>query len=249
MSNASASALRRLDWRAVAAEVLQWTRHTMMMVGFFVAAAATYLVLHQQAVARIETSAVRWVVERQAAVAALQAIGLDAAPAVDASAEPGLDRRQKAVAAWLSRRYNIAPLAMDQLVSSAWQIGRQEQLDPTLLLAVMAVESSFNPYARGAVGATGLMQVKPTAGADVVAAGAAAAAAVDPTANVRLGAAALKDAIARGGSLQAGLRMYVGSDASDDAYADRVLAERARLQAIAAGRSLISTGSAGRNAG
>ncbi len=70
-----------------------------------------------------------------------------------------LNRQQAAVAHWISRRYQVAPEPVSRLVQEAWAVGQKAQLDPTLILAIMAVESSFNPFAQSPVGAQGLMQV------------------------------------------------------------------------------------------
>lgn len=229
-------------WRSVASEVLAWTHNTLMMVGFFVVAAGMYLYVQPQALTMLEHGVGQWEAARKAALDELRALGQPqvaeaATPPAAAAAGPELSRAQLAVAEWLSRRYNIAPLAMRQLVSSAWQVGRQENLEPTLILAVMAVESSFNPYAQSAVGATGLMQVMAKVHSDKFAPYGGTDASIDPDANVRVGALVLKDAITRGGSLKAGLRMYVGatSTATEGGYAAKVLAEQARLRQVAAG--------------
>ena len=247
MSNASQAQPQPLSWRTVGAEVLEWTHHTLMMVGFFVVAAGAYLYLHPQTVVSLEKGVTQWVTARKAAVEELQALGQQASATLQtaqtapqpAAAPPGpqLTRPQMVVANWLSHRYSIAPLAMQELVSRAWQVGKQEHLDPTLILAVMAVESSFNPYAQSPVGATGLMQVMASVHRDKFAPYGGPRASIDPMANVKVGAVVLKDAIARGGSLQAGLRMYVGatSNATEGGYAAKVLAEQARLQHVVAG--------------
>jgi hypothetical protein len=60
---------------------------------------------------------------------------------------------------YLARRYKVAPEPVSRLVQEAWTVGELVKLDPTLILAVMAVESSFNPFAQSPVGAQGLMQV------------------------------------------------------------------------------------------
>lgn len=241
------SQVRLPSWRSVGAEVLQWTHNTLMMVGFFVVAAGAYLYLHPKSVLSLEQNVVQWVSARKVAMQELQSLGqrasdmgsgistADAAVLEPQPLQP-LQPGQTAVADWLARRYSIAPAAMRELVAGAWAAGHQEHLDPTLILAVMAVESSFNPYAQSAVGATGLMQVMASVHRDKFAPYGGPRASLDPLTNVRVGAVVLRDAIARGGSLQAGLRMYVGatSDASEGGYATKVLAEQARLRQILA---------------
>jgi hypothetical protein len=54
---------------------------------------------------------------------------------------------------------------------------------------------------------------------------------LDPHANIRLGARVLRDYIVRAGGEAAGLQMYNGAgDDPTNAYANKVFAERARLQ-------------------
>jgi hypothetical protein len=66
------------------------------------------------------------------------------------------------------------------------------------------------------------------------------AAALQPLANIKVGALVLKDCIARGGSLATGLRFYVGSTTpnSDGGYGAKVIAERGRLRDVAHGRAV-----------
>jgi hypothetical protein len=145
-----------------------------------------------------------------------------------------LNRTQAAVAGWLSRRYRVAPEPVSRLVQEAWLVGEQTHLDPTLILAVMAVESSFNPFAQSPVGAQGLMQVMTKVHDDKYEAFGGSHAAFDPVTNLRVGVLVLKECIARAGSLEAGLRFYVGAANSDDGgYAIKVLNEQNTLRRIA----------------
>ena len=107
-------------------------------------------------------------------------------------------------------------------------MGQQAGLDPTLILAIMAVESSFNPFAQSSVGAQGLMQVMTRIHDDKYEAFGGNHAAFDPVTNLRVGVQVLKECIARAGSLEAGLRFYVGAAnlADDGGYAGKVLAEQ-----------------------
>jgi soluble lytic murein transglycosylase-like protein len=122
-----------------------------------------------------------------------------------------LTRQQAAVAQWIARRYKVAPEPISRLVQEAWQIGQRAGLDPTLILAIMAVESSFNPFAQSPVGAQGLMQVMTRVHDDKYEAFGGTHAAFDPVSNLRVGVQVLKECIARAGSLQEGLRYYVGA--------------------------------------
>ena len=129
----------------------------------------------------------------------------------------------------VARRYRIALASAREVVETAFREGRHNGLDPLLILAVIAVESRFNPIAESAHGAVGLMQVVPRFHADKLAE-IGAASALPPHANIAVGARILREAIRRGGGEAAGLQLYNG--AADDetrAYANRVQAERKRL--------------------
>ncbi|MCU9954276.1 MULTISPECIES: lytic transglycosylase domain-containing protein [Burkholderia] len=149
------------------------------------------------------------------------------------------NREQALVATYLSRRYRIAQEPLGQLVKAAFQTGRDVGLDPLLLLSVMAIESGFNPYAESGVGAKGLMQVMSKVHSDKFEYFGGTDTALQPLANLQVGALVLKDCIARGGSLANGLRLYNGSTNPDDnAYGAKVMAERGRLRDVSHGRSV-----------
>jgi soluble lytic murein transglycosylase-like protein len=168
-----------------------------------------------------------------------QAPALSRATAADPK---DLTHQQAAVAKWISRRYRIAPEPVSALVREAWEIGQRAALDPTLILAVMGVESSFNPFAQSPVGAQGLMQVKTRLHDDKYLAYGGALAAFDPISNLRVGVQVLKESIARAGNLQEGLRHYVGTalgaGEGDGAYVSRVLAEQGYLRKVADGKGV-----------
>ena len=153
-----------------------------------------------------------------------------------------LPREQAAVAYWLSKKYRVAPEPLAALVTEAYEIGARTKLDPTLILAVMAVESSFNPFAQSPVGAQGLMQVMTRVHTDKYEGFGGHLAAFDPVANLRVGVKVLQECIARAGSLEGGLRYYVGAAnlPDDGGYAAKVLAEHLRLRQVANGRTGVS---------
>jgi hypothetical protein len=150
-----------------------------------------------------------------------------------------LTRQQAAVAVWLSSRYRVAPEPISRLVKEAWSVGARVGLDPTLILAIMAVESSFNPFAQSQVGAQGLMQVMTRVHGDKYESAGGTLTAFDPVTNMRVGVKVLQECIARAGSLEGGLRYYVGAANLEDdgGYAGKVMAEHARLRQVADGRS------------
>jgi soluble lytic murein transglycosylase-like protein len=150
-----------------------------------------------------------------------------------------LPKQQAAVAYWLSKKYRVAAEPLSVLVAEAYELGKRTKLDPTLILAIMAVESSFNPFAQSHVGAQGLMQVMTRIHEDKYESAGGTLTAFDPVTNMRVGVKVLQECIARAGSLEAGLRYYVGAANLDDdgGYAAKVLAEHARLVQVAGGKA------------
>jgi len=162
---------------------------------------------------------------------------VDRATAID----PGdLPKEQAAIAFWLSRKYRVAPEPISALVAEAYDIGQQKRIDPTLILAVMAIESGFNPFAQSTMGAQGLMQVRTEVHTDKYDNFGGDFAAFDPVANLRVGVEVLREAIQRNGGIEAGLRQYVGAALSgeDGGYVNKVLAEQQRIKDVAHGKQV-----------
>ena len=149
-----------------------------------------------------------------------------------------LSTQQAAVASWISKKYSVAQEPVGTLVAEAFEIGQNVKLDPTLILAIMAIESGFNPFAQSPVGAQGLMQVMTQVHHDKYAKIGGRLAAFDPVANLRVGVKVLQECITRAGSIEGGLKYYVGAAnlESDGGYASKVMAERARLLAVVGGK-------------
>ena len=164
---------------------------------------------------------------------------LDAIDRATATNPQDLPKQQAAVAYWLSKKYRVAPEPLSALVEEAYEIGLRTKLDPTLILAVMAVESGFNPFAQSPMGAQGLMQVMTRVHSDKYDSFGGKLAAFDPLTNLRVGVKVLQECIKRAGTAEGGLRYYVGSSTEDDGgYASKVIAEHARLKAVASGRAV-----------
>lgn len=161
-------------------------------------------------------------------------------PGEDAIKTADNSRQQQWVTNWLSKRYRVASDATDMLVSAAYRTAKEIKLDPLLILSVMAIESRFNPFAESPVGAQGLMQVMSKVHRDKFEDHGGMKAALNPEANIRVGSLILKEYVTRGGSVEAGLKLYVGAGAmeSDLGYGAKVLAEYQRLQDVAKGKKV-----------
>ena len=152
------------------------------------------------------------------------------------STGPALTKEEREVSRYISRKYRVNNDAIALVVDAAYATGKDLRMDPILLLAVMAIESGFNPFAQSTAGASGLMQLMAKVHRDKLADFGGANIALNPVANVRVGAVVLKDCIRRGGSIADGLRLYVGAGTGDDnGYGARVLQERDRILQAARG--------------
>jgi soluble lytic murein transglycosylase-like protein len=172
-----------------------------------------------------------------AAPAAVAAAGAAEAvrpePAPDGALEAGQEREQRAVAEFISRRYRVAETASAEFVSTAYRVGREVAVDPLLILAVMAVESRYNPVAESSMGAKGLMQVIPRYHPEKLLEYGGEHALLDPEVNIQVGAQILREYMRRFGETEAALQKYAGAlDEPTAQYAVKVLAEKARLQQI-----------------
>ena len=155
-----------------------------------------------------------------------------------------LPKPQAALAHWLSRKYGVAPEPVAALVAAAHEVGKRVEIDPTLILAIMAVESGFNPFAQSPMGAQGLMQVMTSVHHQKYTPFGGKLAAFDPVTNLRVGVRVLQACIERAGSLEGGLKFYVGAAnlQDDNGYVNKVLAERARLQQVIEGKTVPASG-------
>jgi len=164
--------------------------------------------------------------------------GADSGPAAaitkQLSAKAAEARRERAVvAAFIARRYRVADEAAANYVATAYQAGRKFAVDPLLVLAVMAVESRYNPVAESHVGAKGLMQVLPRFHLDKLAAHGGVKALLDPDVNIEVGTQILREYLHRFGRTVTALQQYAGAMSEPTTqYANKVLAERARLEQV-----------------
>jgi soluble lytic murein transglycosylase-like protein len=229
--------------------LLEVSHNALALIGLLLVTALVFTLGRADLRHAAEVQMLGWLQQRQEAraePAQLLAMHLSEPTAISraTAADPKeLTRQQAAVALWISRRYRVAPEPISRLVKEAWQVGQRAEIDPTLILAIMAIESSFNPFAQSTVGAQGLMQVMTKVHDDKYEAFGGNHAAFDPVTNLRVGVQVLKECIARAGSLEAGLRFYVGAAnlADDGGYAAKVLAEQAHLRLVAGGKAVPPT--------
>jgi soluble lytic murein transglycosylase-like protein len=154
---------------------------------------------------------------------------------IDGKSEAGWEmERDRAIAAFLAGRYRVSQDVIREFVTLAFAAGGRLGVDPLLIIAVMAVESRFNPIAESVAGAQGLMQIMPKYHSDKLEAFGGMKAAFDPRANILVGSQILKDYIQRTGDVNLGLRVYSGGPVEGvNQYPAKVLDEKRRLQQVA----------------
>lgn len=237
-SNNMSSSLRQA-LAAVTKGFFQLTHNSFALIGLAVLFTAMALVARPELRQVGEIKLFSWLQERQQEVSGVVSdlVASDRATAADPKELP---KQQAAVAFWLSKKYRVAPEPISALVSEAYSIGARVKLDPTLILAVMAIESGFNPFAQSHVGAQGLMQVMTKIHSDKYQSFGGQFAAFDPLANLQVGVKVLQDCIRMAGSIEGGLRYYVGAANLEDdgGYTAKVLAEYGRLQLVGQGRKV-----------
>jgi soluble lytic murein transglycosylase-like protein len=147
---------------------------------------------------------------------------------------PTLSPRMLGALEYVKRRYHVSAEALLPVFEVAQLIGEQRRIDPLLVVAVIGIESGFNPFAESAMGAQGLMQIIPRWHKDKMPEGAGEKPLLDPVINITVGVHVLDEAIRRAGGLVAGLQYYAGAaDNEDTSYANKVLAEKERLEQAA----------------
>jgi soluble lytic murein transglycosylase-like protein len=229
--------------RDVGNGLLEVSHNSLALVGLAVVLALVFVTSRADLRHQTELWALGWLQERHESRAAESDDLTVAAAEPDAVARatavnPGeLSKQQAALAKWISRRYNVALEPVGRLVQEAWTIGHAVGLDPTLILAIAAIESRFNPFAQSAMGAQGLMQVMTRVHVDKYEPFGGTHAAFDPISNLKVGVQVLRECIARAGGLEAGLRWYVGAanTGDDGGYIGKVLAEQNHMKRVASG--------------
>lgn len=145
------------------------------------------------------------------------------------------EREQRAVTEMLSKRFRVAQEAVGGFVAAAYRVGKDTSVDPLLILAVICVESRFNPVAESTFGAKGLMQIIPKFHKEKLVRHGGDEALLDPEVNILVGAQVLREYMKRFGGTESALQAYAGAfEEPTSMYSRQVLSERSRIeQAVA----------------
>lgn len=138
------------------------------------------------------------------------------APASDTAS----DTVSTPVATYLTHKFGVAKEKAAQISQAVTGAAEKYSLPPAVLLAIISIESRFREKAHGANGATGLMQVVPSAHRNIL----HNKDLTDPDVNIDVGSSILYGyQRAAGGDLNAAMKNYGGSKA----YAEKI-----RLRAV-----------------
>lgn len=169
----------------------------------------------------------------------VQAFTAEPAQSVFQARTNNLTPQQGRAARWIARKHRVSVAAVEQIVLAAHDSAASHRLDPYLLLAVISVESGFNPLAESKVGAKGLMQVMPEVHRERFQRHGGTEAALNPWANIDVGAGILREYLDRFKTIESALSAYVGMGPSGQTqYPMKVLRIRDQLHAAAQGRVL-----------
>ncbi|SIT45721.1 Lytic transglycosylase catalytic [Paraburkholderia ribeironis] len=141
-----------------------------------------------------------------------------------ATADEATDR----MSTYLAHKFGLAKEKAQTIADAVQSAASKYSLPPALLLAIISIESRFKEKARGANGATGLMQVVPQAHRGLLR---NIKDLTEPAANIEVGSAILYGYMrSANGDLNAALKSYGGSKA----YAQKVSLRVADFSGLAA---------------
>lgn len=214
------------------------SRHSLALVGLIVVAVTLTFIARPGLQMSVNELLMSWLEERQAETMDSPSVN-DAVYRSIATSLKGLSKDQLAVTYWLSRRYRVSPEPLAALVTEAWDIGERSQIAPTLIMAIMAIESKFNPFSAGTQGAMGLMQIDPDLNVNELSTFGGRLAVFDPVTNLRLGVRRLQDLILQNGTLEEALRQYAmqSGQSEDSQYVERILNEQKMLEKLLMSKS------------
>lgn len=148
--------------------------------------------------------------------AAASAPTVASAPLADANDQPNEANRR--ITTYLTKKFGVARERAAKLADIVSVTATKYSLPPALVYAIISIESRFQEKARGQHGATGLMQVVPSAHRGMLR---NVKDLTEPNANVEAGSRILSGYVkAAGGNVLAGLKSYSGGSS---AYAAKVM--------------------------
>lgn len=142
---------------------------------------------------------------------------------------------QRRLVDFITQRYRAASDLVHEIVSETYAIAREHKIDPLLILAMVAVESQFDPFAQSPRGAQGLMQILTRVHTAKFEQLGGVSAVFDPVTNLRVGVGILKEYLSRDANIEQALKTYVGAAnlPSDHGYGQRVMLARSKLEEAA----------------
>jgi hypothetical protein len=209
------------------------TRHSLALVGLAVVLVSVTFAARPDLQASASEALFGWLQIRQNDPTDMP-VARNAAARSTAASLKNLTPEQLAVTRWLSRKYRVSAEPLSAMVAEAWVTGERSQLAPTLILAIMAVESRFNPFASGSQGNVGLMQIEPQAHAETLGQFGGPLSAFDPLTNLRVGVRHLQGLMQQTSTLEEALFLYGTSSGQlmESQYVERVLAEQQLLDKV-----------------
>jgi soluble lytic murein transglycosylase-like protein len=224
-----AKSISEISPQGQAAATPHWTRKMLTLAMLMASISALALLLHERYGAQWLES-VYAAVESEAKAVSNRVLAPPPAPAAHPDAA-----RHEALAEFLAKRYKVSQDVTLEFVQIAHAEAARVNLDPLLIMAVIAVESRYNPIAESGVGAKGLMQIIPKFHGDKLAEFGGEKAVFDPESNIRVGTRILREYLSRTGNLGIALQMYAGALGDEnDTYTHKVLGEKQRLQRVVA---------------
>lgn len=203
------------------------TRHGLAMFGLAVVLVSATFLARPDLQASASEVLFGWLEIRQTEILE-PAPQRNAANRTTAKSLQALTAEQLQVTRWLSRKYRVSAEPLSAMVAEAWTLGERSQLAPSLILAVMAIESRFNPFASSSQGHVGLMQIELQAHAEALTQFGGPLSAFDPLTNVRVGVRHLQSLIQQTDTLEEALALYGLSSGFNDEgqFVERVLEEQ-----------------------
>jgi Transglycosylase SLT domain len=151
-----------------------------------------------------------------------------------------LTKPQRNIVTYVSKAYRVGFEEAASYVTTAYQVAKEHKVDPLLVVAIMSIESSFNPVAQSHAGAQGLMQVLTRVHPEKFRPFGGVGSAFDVYANLYVGTRIIGEYLAREGSTEGALKSYVGAAlmSDDSGYGFKVMSQMERFRAVSQGKPI-----------